>query len=97
MTFQARLRHIMQVGNLRVADLARWFGRPHATVRGWVEQGIEPGGGPLDIKHIHALLDLLEAAAKPKRNGPKLLPVPIGYGPKDRKTYLSDLRARLLP
>lgn len=42
-SFQGRLKKCMRNGNLRVADLARWFDRPYTTVREWVLHGREPG------------------------------------------------------
>lgn len=43
-SFQNRLKKCMRAGNLRVADLARWFDLPYTTVREWVLHGREPGG-----------------------------------------------------
>jgi len=92
MTFQARLKAICKGGNLRVADLARWFEKPHATVRGWVEKGIQPSGGPLDLDHVEALTGLLEALIAKKKG----LPVPR-LSPSERISHLRDLRDRCLP
>lgn len=61
MTLQTRLQTITQAGNLTSADLARWFRRPDATVRGWIIKGIRPGGGPLDIKSVEKGTARLEA------------------------------------
>lgn len=70
MTFQKRLRAVMQAGNLTVADLARWFDRPDPTVRGWVANGGQPAGGPLDILETYNLLETLEHLIKRKRDFP---------------------------
>lgn len=90
--FQRRLQAVLRGGNLRVADLARWFDRPHATVRGWVELGVEPGGGPIDIEHAFALLGLLEALIQKKVG----LPVPR-LSPQKRIEHLTQIRRKVLP
>ena len=59
MTFQARLKIAMRKGNLRVSDLARWFGRRHSTIRGWVIDGREPAGTSFDRAGLESLLDQL--------------------------------------
>ena len=86
-TFQQRLKSCAQVGNLTVADLARWFDRPYPTVRTWCENGIEPGGGPIDKQHAESMLALLETLVRQKQ----VLPVPR-MAPRDRIKYLSDIR-----
>lgn len=58
--FQARLVRAMERGNLRVADIARWFGRRHSTVRGWVIDGREPAGTAADVRGLFAHLVQLE-------------------------------------
>lgn len=60
MTFQARLKKVMREGNLRVADLARWFDRRHSTIRGWVIDGRTPAGTIIDVKEIIDLTARLE-------------------------------------
>lgn len=92
MTFQARLKAVCKGGNLRVADLARWFEKPHATVRGWVEKGIQPAGGPLDVEHVVALTALLEQLIARKKG----LPVPR-LSPSARISHMRELRERCLP
>ena len=87
MTFQQRLKKVMAGGNLRVADLARWFERPHATVRCWVEDGREPGGGPQDAAAVHRMLKSLETLVK----GNRVFPVPR-LAPKERIRYLAAIR-----
>ena len=64
MTFQDRLKRVMEVGNLRVADLAKLFGRRHSTVRGWVVDGREPAGTAADIWELFARLLQIEEAAR---------------------------------
>ena len=90
-SFKARLASCQRAGNLHVADLARWFDRPHATVRGWVENGTLPGGGPLDIEHAHSMLDLLEVLVKQKRG----FPIPR-MAPRKRIEHLMHIRSRCL-
>jgi hypothetical protein len=50
----------MDLGNLRVADVARWFGRRHSTVRGWVVDGREPAGTAADVRLLFARLNELQ-------------------------------------
>jgi hypothetical protein len=78
----------MKSGNLTVADLARWFERPDPTMRSWVEQGVEPGGGPIDAALARATLDKLEKLIA--RNSK--FPVPR-LSPRKRIAYLRELRA----
>lgn len=88
-TFQQRLGRLLKQGNLTVADLARWFEKPHATVRGWVRGG-NLGLPPMDAAYVEAQLGLLEQRLK-KRRG---LPVPR-MSARARSTYMKDLRASL--
>ena len=60
MTFQKRLKKVMDKGNMRIADLARVFGRRHSTVRGWVVDGREPAGTPRDVRELLSTLTNLE-------------------------------------
>jgi len=60
-TFQEGLLKAMERGNLRVADVARWFGRRHSTARGWVVDGREPAGTPADLRALFARLNELNA------------------------------------
>ena len=80
----------MKVGNLRIADLARWFDRPHATVSTWVKEGRQPSGGPTDVEHFHALLNLLEQLISKKKG----FPVPR-LSPARRIEHVSGIRQRL--
>lgn len=91
-TWQQRLAAVQQGGNLTVADLARWFDRPHATVREWVKNGVEPGGGPNDIEHAEALLGLLETMIR-KRKG---FPVPR-LSPRERVAHVTRVREAVMP
>ena len=61
MTLQKRLKAVMRRRNMRVADLARHFGRSYTTVREWVLHGRDPAG---DVKHIERRLELLEAGGR---------------------------------
>jgi hypothetical protein len=90
MTIQRRLQTCMKRGNLRVADLARWFDRPHPTVRGWVLKGIRPSGGPHDVDHVIELLGMLEMLIQKKRG----FPMPR-LSPRERKKHVADIRTRL--
>lgn len=60
MSFQTRLQKVMERGNLRVADVARWFGRRHSTIRGWVVDGREPAGTATDVRGLFWELNKLE-------------------------------------
>lgn len=91
-SFQFRLRDCLKKGNLRTADLARWFDRPHATVRGWAENGVEPGGGPGDVEHVVVLLGLLEVLIKKG----DAFPVPR-LSPSRRIKYMTEIRRATLP
>lgn len=88
-TWQQRLLAVQRGGNMTLADLARWLDRPHSTVRTWLQGGVEPGGGPLDIEHVEALLGLLETMVMQKRG----FPLPQ----KGRRERLIEIRAQVLP
>ncbi len=60
MSFQKRLKTVMRRRNMRVADVARWFGRPYTTVREWVLNGRVPDGTERDRKFIERKLETLE-------------------------------------
>jgi hypothetical protein len=63
-TFQQRLQRCRERGNLTVADMARWFGRPYATVRSWLNEGWEPGDGPVTRRRMEDRLGRLEGAVR---------------------------------
>lgn len=65
-SFQARLKACMRSGNLRTADLARWFERRHSTVRGWVIDGRAPAGTKSDIDLLNDQVERLELLIKAK-------------------------------
>lgn len=90
-TFQMRLKACQQDGNLMIADLARWFDRPHATVRSWINDGRAPGGGPVDREHAERLLALLELLIR-QRHG---FPVPR-LTPRARIEHLREIRQAML-
>lgn len=69
-TFQQRLRRCVEHGNLTVSDLARWFGRPYATVRDWLVNGREPIGGPVTVRNAWDRLGTLETEVR--RHGREL-------------------------
>ncbi len=64
MTFQQRLQRCRERGNLTVADLARWFGRPYQTVRSWLTEGWEPGDGPVTRRRMEDRLGRLEGVVR---------------------------------
>ena len=87
-TFAHRLQSVMEAGNLTAADLARWFGRPDPTVRGWINDEHDLGGAQLDVAHVEVQLNKLECLLKKKQG----LPVPQMTRAK-RIDYLKKLRA----
>lgn len=91
-TFQQRLQACQRGGNLTVSDLARWFDRPHPTVRGWVQKGLAPSGAPLDVEHAHSMLGLLEMLIRRKKG----FPVPR-LPPSRRIAHLAHIRKSALP
>ena len=88
-TFQQRLHQAQRGGNLTVADLSRWFGRPHPTVRQWVRKGINPGGGPLDIEEVWDMLKLLEKLIRAGKGFPL-----VQMSPSERIVKLLQVRQR---
>ena len=87
-SFSVRLQDVLQKGNLRVADLAKLFERPHPTVNGWVKRGLNPGGGPADVDGAYVMLEKLESYLQRS----KMLPVPTGKSPDWRIRYVNKLR-----
>lgn len=85
--FQKRLLSIQKRANLTVADLARWYGRPHATVRCWT-QGTVPSGGPLDREQVLEWTSYLEKLVKAK-----VLPLPW-LGREGRLKHMEELRRK---
>lgn len=83
--FQKRLLSIQKRANLTVADLARWYGRPHATVRCWT-QGTVPSGPPRDRTDVTHLTDYLGYLVKTKT-----LPLPW-MGRRARREKMERLR-----
>ncbi len=73
--FQSRLKTCVERGNLTVADLHRWFGRPYATVRSWLDDGYEPAGGPVTVRRAHDRLAALEDFVR--LNGRSLREMPM--------------------
>lgn len=89
-SFQQRLVACGKAGNLTPADLSRWFDRPYATVRTWLN-GTEPGGGPIDKDHAHQMLGLLELLIKRKQG----FPVPRLSG-KKRIAHVAGVRKAMM-
>ena len=86
MIIATRLTRVMRLGNLTVADLARWFDRSDPTVRGWVK-GVEPAGAGLDLADIEARLRLLETRIRRKEG----LPLPPRLSPSQRRDALNKI------
>ena len=84
--FCKRLLRAMKAGDMTVADVHHWFGRPRATVRTWVIDARTPQG-PAG-KRAYLLLDLLERRIK-KRAG---FPIPVDMSAKLRPSYVKKLR-----
>jgi hypothetical protein len=87
-----RLLAVMAAGNLTVADLARWFGIPDPTVRGWVRRRVALGGAPRDIADMLGMLKDIETRVARKRG----FPVPRMSQPR-RISYLRTLRSAKTP
>lgn len=83
--FPAQLQLCMSRGDLIVSDLARWFGRPRATVNTWVN-GRTPYGPSGRLAQEQ--LNLLSWALKNKQG----FPVPAGLGWKARADYIRGIR-----
>lgn len=82
-----RLQKAQRGGNLTVADLARWFAVPYPTMRGWVRDGTEPGGGPGDRRAMEAALELLEDKIASR----KQFPLPR-MSPRARMAFIEQIR-----
>jgi hypothetical protein len=88
-TFQQRLSRCVERGNLTVADLGRWFGRPYPTVRSWLVQGWEPGDGPLTRERMQARLQELETMLRD--HGHRLRDLPMRERAQ-RMTSIGNIR-----
>lgn len=86
-TFGGRLKVVLRDGNLRLADLARWFDVPYPTVRGWLVDGWDPRGGPQDRDYIYRMLNVLELRISQKRG----FPLPR-MSPSERIAHLEAVR-----
>lgn len=84
-----RLIAVMRDGNLRVSDLARWFGRPHATVRLWWTGNSDVGGTLMDKAFILERLVQLERMVHKKG-----ILIPQGLTPKQRIEALEGVIKR---
>lgn len=82
----------MRTGNLSVSNLAQWLDRPVPTVRGWVERGREPQGGPQDTEHVYSLVGLLETMIRRET----FFPLPR-MSPAERKRRVVEIRQKVLP
>ena len=88
MTLAERLERCLASGNLTIADLSRWFARPHPTVRGWLANGFNPRGGPHDIDYVFVMLTALESLI---RKG-TVLPLQRGISRAARIKHIERLR-----
>lgn len=87
--FQERLRRVLADGGLRVADLARWLDRDHATISGWTK-GVTPTAAPGVLNALINRLAQLEIAISERK-----LPLPA-YVAKDRRLrYLARLKGQM--
>ncbi len=91
MTFQQRLQKAMDDGNLRVADLARWFDRPDPTVRAWV-RGVTPSGAAQDLADVEHRLNVLVRLIKRRQ----YFPLPPRLAPADRIATLKEAAVSVL-
>ena len=82
MTFQSRCKAVLKRGDLTVADLAAWLGRPYPTTWRWVNSGWVPRG-PTTAKLL-ANLEKLEKAV----GDPALFPIPDHISLRLRKDYV---------
>lgn len=83
--FRQRLLRVQKRANFTVADLARWFERPHPTVRCWTK-GTRPSGGPLDSQRVEKGLARLEGLLKQRK-------LPLAWmRPRDKIRALKALR-----
>lgn len=88
LTFQDRLEWVREVGNLRVADLARWFDRPYSTVNSW-KMGHKPMGPPGDVREVFATLVQIEEAIRQKQ-------IPLPVMPSSRRLmFLKKIKGRM--
>src|SRR5258708_868751 len=84
-TLAERLVAVQRKGNLTLADLHRWLGRPYHTVRSWTVGFCQPVDGARP--HVEKRLAGLEQKIA-KREG---LPVPRHLGVKDHAAYFKKL------
>ena len=91
-SFSERLQAVLSKGNLRVADVARIFARPHSTVNGWAQRGLNPSGGPADVEDAYVMLGKLESYLQRS----KMLPVPTKLSPLNRIKFIKKLRHLML-
>jgi hypothetical protein len=87
-SFQSRLKQVSKAGLLTTADLSTWFGRPYATVRGWL-QGYEPWGP--NGEEARRALGVLERAVKAHKG----FPVPVHLSPIARREHVRRMRHEL--
>ena len=84
--FTKRIRWCIKNGDMTVADLHHWFGRPRSTVRTWVLDAHTPQG-PAGNK-AHLLLTLLERRIEKKKG----FPIPVDISAHARPDYVRKLR-----
>ena len=87
--FTKRLCWCLREGDLTIADLHHWFGRPRATVRRWVIDGCVPIGPTGN--HAHLLLNALESRIRRGWG----FPVPRELHAQQRPAYIHEQRAKV--
>ncbi len=85
-SFTDRLAWCMRHGDVTVADLHHWFGRPRATVRTWAIDARVPQGP--SGKKAHLLLALLESRIRARAG----FPIPVDLSVATRPNYVKKLR-----
>lgn len=102
MNISKRLNKVMVEGNLTMIDLARWFNKPFATVRGWVrtQPGRKTGRDmrlpPQEQERVIEILKLIEKRIR--RNAglpvPQFTPNSKMRADSQRIAYLNKLMAK---
>ena len=90
-SFRTRLERAAQTGKMTTADLAIWFARPYATVRGWLTNPHHYVPWGPDGEEARRLLTILESAIK-RREG---FPVPLHLSPLGRRMHVQRMRHEL--
>lgn len=86
MSFNTRLKGVLENGHMCVGDLQHWFGRSYQTVYSWVHHDKEPRHPRRD--EVDFKLDLLERLIRGGYDG---LPVPQNLSQRLRKAHLQHV------